>query len=118
MATFKSPLIGYENAEPLPTTINPDGKSLFNPPTNVKSSAYEEFPEPIDSSNNGFDFHRTPRADPGNIVYYQQDDQSEMQYARELHERIRREFPEVQRSIPPPSKHSSSQPVSIAATHI
>ncbi|KAH0582709.1 hypothetical protein H2248_010629 [Termitomyces sp. 'cryptogamus'] len=28
------------NAEPL----NPDGKSLYNPPTNVKSSAYKNSP--------------------------------------------------------------------------
>lgn len=54
--TWKSPLQGYENAEPLPDTINPDGKSLYNPP-GPKSAAYEEFPKPIDSSNNGFDFH-------------------------------------------------------------
>ena len=56
MPDWKSPLIGYENAEPLPDTINPDGKSLFNPP-GPRSKAYDEFPEPIDSSNNGFDFH-------------------------------------------------------------
>lgn len=54
--SWKSPLIGYENAEPLPTTFNADGKSLFNP-AGPKSRAYDEFPEPIDSSNNGFDFH-------------------------------------------------------------
>jgi len=80
----KSPLEGYENAEPLPTTINPDGKSLYNPPGPL-SSAYEEFPKPIDSSNNGFDFH----------IYYMQHSESETKYARELHERIRREFPEL-----------------------
>lgn len=54
--TWDSPLNGYENAEPLPTTVNQDGKSLYNPP-GPKSSAYDEFPKPIDSSNNGFDFH-------------------------------------------------------------
>ncbi|KAG6854271.1 hypothetical protein C0991_008964 [Blastosporella zonata] len=59
MASFKSPLVGYENADPLPDTINPDGKSLYNTPTGVKSPAYEEFPEPIDPSNNGFDFHKS-----------------------------------------------------------
>ena len=52
-----NPLAGYENAEPLPDTINPDGKSLYNPPTGKLSEAYESFPLPIDSSNNGFDFH-------------------------------------------------------------
>lgn len=53
---WKSPLEGYENAEPLPDRINPDGKSLYNPPA-PRSAAYDEFPAPIKSSNNGFDFH-------------------------------------------------------------
>jgi hypothetical protein len=56
MTTYKSPLAGYENAEPLPTGINKDGKSLVNIPAPL-SDAYETFPKPIDSSNNGFDFH-------------------------------------------------------------
>ncbi|KAH7914830.1 DOPA-like domain-containing protein [Hygrophoropsis aurantiaca] len=84
MSTWKSPLTGYENAEPLPTTINPDGKSLFNPP-GPKSAAYEKFPEPFVPSKNGFDFH----------IYYMQSVQTEAQYAKELHERVRREFPEL-----------------------
>lgn len=46
----------YANAEPLPDTINPDGKSLYNPPGPL-SPTYDTFPHPIDSSNNGFDFH-------------------------------------------------------------
>jgi hypothetical protein len=54
--SWESPLKGYENADSLPTTINTDGKSLYNPP-GPKSAAYDEFPKPIDSSNNGFDFH-------------------------------------------------------------
>lgn len=53
---WEAPLKGYENAEPLPTTINPDGKSLYNPPSS-KSAAYDEFPTPINSSNNAFDVH-------------------------------------------------------------
>ena len=53
---YKSPLEGYENAEPLPTDFNADGKSLYNPPGPL-SKSYDEFPKPIDSSNNGFDFH-------------------------------------------------------------
>ncbi|KAJ3479539.1 hypothetical protein NLI96_g8986 [Meripilus lineatus] len=81
---WDSPLKGYENAEPLPTHYNPDGKSLFNPP-GEKSASYEEFPKPIDSSNNGFDFH----------IYHMQSVPSEAQYAKELHERVRREFPEL-----------------------
>ena len=54
--SYKSPLVGYENAEPLPTQYNADGKSLYNPP-GPKSSSYDVFPDPIKSSNNGFDFH-------------------------------------------------------------
>ncbi|PSS31130.1 hypothetical protein PHLCEN_2v2335 [Hermanssonia centrifuga] len=86
---WKSPLVGYENAEPLPTTVNPDGKSLYNPP-GPKSLAYDEFPEPIDSSNNGFDFH----------IYYMQADPEQTRFAKELHERIRREFPEFLSGFP------------------
>ena len=56
MYDYKSPLVGYENAEPLPEKFNTDGKSLYNPP-GPRSDAYDEFPKPIDSSNNGFDFH-------------------------------------------------------------
>jgi len=82
--SWESPLKGYENADSLPTTINPDGKSLYNPP-GPKSAAYDEFPKPIDSSNNGFDFH----------IYYIPNDENETKFARELHERVRREFPEL-----------------------
>lgn len=53
---LKSPLVGYENAEPLPTTFNADGKSYYNPPA-PRSAAYDDFPAPIESANNGFDFH-------------------------------------------------------------
>lgn len=53
---MSSLLADYKNAEPLPTTLNADGKSLANI-VGPKSSAYDEFPKPIDPSNNGFDFH-------------------------------------------------------------
>ncbi len=56
--SWLSPLAGYENAEPLPDKMNPDGKSLYNPPA-ARSAAYDEYPKPIDSSNNPFDFHGT-----------------------------------------------------------
>ncbi|KAI0057469.1 hypothetical protein BV25DRAFT_1892722 [Artomyces pyxidatus] len=82
--SYKSPLEGFEGAAPLPNDVNPDGKSLYNPP-GPKSGAYDVFPEPIDSSNNGFDFH----------IYFVHEDESELKYARELHERVRREFPEL-----------------------
>ena len=58
MSQYPSLLAGYENAEPLPTTYNADGKSLTNIP-GPRSTAYDDFPKPIDSSNNGFDFHST-----------------------------------------------------------
>ncbi|EIM86840.1 uncharacterized protein STEHIDRAFT_131386 [Stereum hirsutum FP-91666 SS1] len=82
--SYESPLKGYETAEPLPNTINPDGKSLYNPPGPL-SAAYDQFPAPIDLSNNGFDFH----------IYYMQSVTAQLEYARELHERVRREFPEL-----------------------
>lgn len=85
--TWESPLKGYENSEPLPTSFNSDGKSLVNL-TGPKSKAYDECPKPIDSSNNPFDFH----------IYYMQNVETELKFARELHERIRREFPEVRTS--------------------
>ena len=87
----KSPLEGYENAEPLPSTVNPDGKSLFNPGKGGQplSDSYTTFPKPIDSSNNGFDFH----------IYYEPADEAEAKYAQELHERVRREWPEVRSRV-------------------
>ncbi|KAF9454349.1 hypothetical protein P691DRAFT_717847 [Macrolepiota fuliginosa MF-IS2] len=81
---WQSPLIGYQHTPPLPNTINPDGKSLHNPP-GPQSSYYHEFSKPIDASNNAFDFH----------IYYMPTIQAELSYARDLHERIRREFPEL-----------------------
>jgi len=74
------------HTDPLPTTLNPDGKSLYNPP-GTKSTAYDLFPPPIVSSNNGpgFDFH----------IYYMPSSPSEVTYAKDLHERVRREFPEL-----------------------
>jgi hypothetical protein len=103
---FKSPLLGYENAEPLSSAFSADGKSLQNPNAPL-SKVYEAFPEPIKSENNGFDFHSMLYRSMHNnclwltcgsivlIVYFMQTVPSEVQYARELHERIRREFPEV-----------------------
>ncbi|KAG0666667.1 hypothetical protein C6P46_004333 [Rhodotorula mucilaginosa] len=62
-----------------------DGKSLLNPPRddNRLSEWYESYPEEFEESNNAFDFH----------VYYASAAQTE--HARKLHERIRREFPEM-----------------------
>ena len=55
---YPNPLAGFENAPALPDSLNADGKSLNNGPLSGKlSGSYETFPTPIDSSNNGFDFH-------------------------------------------------------------
>ncbi|KAI0741972.1 DOPA-like domain-containing protein [Daedaleopsis nitida] len=83
MSPYKSLLEDYKEAEPLPTTFNADGKSYYNLP-GPRSTAYEEFPKPINSTNSAFDFH----------IYYAPNVSEEVQYAKELHERIRREFPE------------------------
>ncbi|KAF8518041.1 DOPA-like domain-containing protein [Hysterangium stoloniferum] len=74
----------YVNEAPLPTEFNPDGKSLKNVP-GPKSPYYDNFPEPFIKHNNGFDFH----------IYYQPGNQKDIEYAKALHERIRREFPEL-----------------------
>lgn len=105
MSGYKSPLAGFENAEPLPDTFNADGKSLLNTP-GPKSSSYEAFPEPFKPNKNGFDFHGASWAayasdvhgDNGlycSAVYYMQAVPAQAQFAKELHERVRREFPEV-----------------------
>jgi DOPA 4,5-dioxygenase len=56
MNQWPSLLEGYEGAEPLPTALNPDGKSMYNPP-GPHSAAYDEFPKQIDPTQNGIDFH-------------------------------------------------------------
>ncbi|GAA6026783.1 hypothetical protein JCM8097_005859 [Rhodosporidiobolus ruineniae] len=72
---------------PLTDDRNPDGKSLVNPPRPASegelSAWYSSYPEELDESNNAFDFH----------IYYASAAQKE--HARKLHERIRREFPEL-----------------------
>ncbi|KAL1852085.1 hypothetical protein Daus18300_012297 [Diaporthe australafricana] len=81
--TYPSPLEGYENEPPLSDETSEDGKSLKNPQTGVLSKAYESFISPLDNGRRGgFDIH----------VYYMQ---SQLEYARQLYERIRREFPEL-----------------------
>ncbi|KAF8723384.1 hypothetical protein AX14_009365 [Amanita brunnescens Koide BX004] len=81
---FPDLLAAFANARPLGSERNPDGKSLRNPPAPHLSSCYDTFPAPIRpaTDGNGFDFH----------IYYTNDD---VGYARQLHERIRREFPEL-----------------------
>ncbi|EIW79369.1 hypothetical protein CONPUDRAFT_59509 [Coniophora puteana RWD-64-598 SS2] len=86
MPQWDSPLRGYEDAEPLPSTLNPDGLTVHNPPGSSElSSAYDEFPKEFDPSACRFDFH----------IYYVPSSPEESTYAKELYERIRREFPEL-----------------------
>jgi len=81
---YPSPLAGYEDAPALPDERAADGKSFVNPSTGVLSSAYDKYIEPLDPGQ-GFHAH----------VYYYQANAEHKQYARELWERIRREFPEL-----------------------
>ncbi|GAB7362548.1 hypothetical protein MBLNU230_g2865t1 [Neophaeotheca triangularis] len=86
--TYPSPLKGYENLEPLSSRSerNADGKSLLNPPITTRSQAYTSFAQPIGNDDHGgFDVH----------IYFQQTDEEETKFAQELHERVRREFPEL-----------------------
>ncbi|EIW76545.1 hypothetical protein CONPUDRAFT_63219 [Coniophora puteana RWD-64-598 SS2] len=50
-----------------------------------RSKAYDEFPEGFVKGENGFDFH----------VYYIPSDPESAKHAKELHDRIRKEFPEL-----------------------
>ncbi|KAI1141373.1 DOPA-like domain-containing protein [Hypoxylon sp. FL0543] len=84
--TYPSPLEGYENAPPLPDEKNEDGKSFKNPAREALSKAYLEFPDPLDKGRRGgFDVH----------IYYLPNNENQTRYAKELWERIRREFPEL-----------------------
>ncbi|KAK0641249.1 DOPA-like domain-containing protein [Cercophora newfieldiana] len=88
--TYPSPLSVYPSPSdlpPLPTDRNPDGKSLVNPPAAAGlSSAYSQFEAPLDNgARGGFDVH----------IYFYHTNPEHTRYARELWERIRREFPEL-----------------------
>jgi len=84
--TYDSPLKGYENAPPLPDEKAADGKSYVNPQTGVLSKSYERFTEPLDNGIRGaFDIH----------IYYFHKNAKQLQFAKELWQRIRLEFPEL-----------------------
>ena len=51
--TYPSPLLGYENAPPLPGEKAADGKSYINHQTRVLSKSYERFTEPLDMGIRG-----------------------------------------------------------------
>ncbi|KAK1831078.1 DOPA-like domain-containing protein [Podospora conica] len=84
---YPSPLAGYEDAAAqLTYDRNPDGKSIRNTQTGVLSTAYSEFPSPLDNGIRcGFDVH----------VYHVQTAPDQVQYSKELYQRIRLEFPEL-----------------------
>ncbi|GAA6048961.1 hypothetical protein JCM3770_007139 [Rhodotorula araucariae] len=83
-ARYRDPLASLPVDLPaLTDERNADGKSLVNPPRPNPSPWYTSYPEELDETNNAFDFH----------VYYASKAQTE--HARRLHERIRREFPEL-----------------------
>jgi aromatic ring-cleaving dioxygenase len=84
--TYPSPIADYTFAPPLPTGLAPDGKSLVNPTPTIRSPAYTNFASPITNGpRGGFDIH----------VYYNAYSASQLQFAQELHSRIRYEFPEL-----------------------
>jgi hypothetical protein len=97
-----SALTEYQNAIPLPSTkVSSDCKSFVNPESSILSKAYDEFVDPIDKKNNGFDFHVKQHRDDidyqhhdtrGMQVYCMQSVPEQIQYARELYERIQCEF--------------------------
>jgi hypothetical protein len=72
-------------------------------PVTGRSRAYEQFPAPFDPNKNGFDFHGklTPTANRADAlkftppVYYMPSNESEVKFARQLYENIKKEFPEV-----------------------
>ncbi|KAA8907224.1 DOPA 4,5-dioxygenase [Sphaerosporella brunnea] len=85
--TYASPLAGWENHEPLPEQVA-RGKSSLVARSNGhgESSAYTAFPAPItNGTRGGFDIH----------VYHNAANAKQAQFARELHDRIRLEFPEL-----------------------
>ncbi|KAK2001241.1 dopa 4,5-dioxygenase [Colletotrichum falcatum] len=84
--THVSPREGYEDTPSLVDELNEDGKSLKNPSRDCLSKAYEAFPAPLDNGRRGgFDVH----------IYHFQSNPEQVKYAKELWERIRREFPEL-----------------------
>ncbi|KAF6814213.1 DOPA-dioxygenase [Colletotrichum plurivorum] len=84
---WPSPREGFENAPPLLDEMNEDGKSFRNTPREGLSSAYETFPTPLDNGRRGgfSDIH----------IYHFQNNPEQAKYAKDLWERIRREFPEL-----------------------
>ena len=51
--TYPSPLVGYEDAPPLPNERAEDGKSFVNPKSDKLSTAYEQFTDPLEKGRRG-----------------------------------------------------------------
>lgn len=84
--TYPSPLEGYKGLEPLSDKRNEDGKSYKNLQTGKLSKSYNAFTDGIDNGRRGgFDVH----------IYFFQANPKQVIFAKELWERIRREFPEL-----------------------
>lgn len=84
--TYESPLKGYEGLEPLGEELTEDGKSSKNPETGVLSEAYDKFTSGVtNGERGGFDVH----------IYHHGNNPEQAKYAKELRERVRREFPEL-----------------------
>jgi len=84
--TYPSPLEGFDGLDPLPNDKSEDGKSFINPQTGKKSPAYTSFVSQITNDRRGgFDIH----------IYFYQSRDEQVKFAKELWERIRREFPEL-----------------------
>ncbi|KXJ85095.1 DOPA-like domain-containing protein [Microdochium bolleyi] len=87
VGTYPPPLSGlYADLALLSEDKAADGKSVVNPPADKPSDAYEQFTAPLDNGvRGGFDVH----------IYHDSSDDEQAKYARQLRERIRREFPEL-----------------------
>jgi len=86
--TYPSPLEGYEHLPPISMEMKKDsnGTHYINEDKGVLSKAYTEFVHPLtNGARGGFDVH----------IYYFQNNPEQSKFAAELHERIRREFPEL-----------------------
>ena len=99
MAAWPKPLDGVDVSAPLPTGKNEDGKSLAALQPDTPSLMYERFPAPLNvDSGNAFECvtASSESSDPrGFHVMFRHTDEDETRHAHELHERIRREFPEL-----------------------
>ncbi|KAK4058702.1 hypothetical protein OIO90_000146 [Microbotryomycetes sp. JL221] len=82
------PLQGIDCSQALSEDKAADGKSLINPQRSNDdklSPWYEGCPTTFTDKNNIFDFH----------IYYNMNSKGQVEHAKRLHERIRREFPEL-----------------------